>query len=257
MEAKDLLLGHMKDLADKAVKTGSAASKFLTPAEAQRITAHFSRRRDVMLTFDGGYEGAERVRAVFTNPDWGDCGRDELFAALRIAYRQQDTLGHRDILGALMALGIERGTLGDIIAEEPPAALICLPDIAGYITQNLTKAGRAGVAVSRIALDELPARTEAMSVKTDTVASLRLDAVLCAAFGLPRGRAAEMIAAGRVSLNHEVCLQAAKEVSEGAILSVRGLGRAVLTEVGGVSRKGRIFIKIGLHERRLTFARRQ
>lgn len=249
MENKDILLGHMRDLADRSVKTGCAASRFLTPAEAAAATAHFLRRRDVTLSFDGGYEGAERMRAIFLNPDWGRYARSDLFAALKIAYRPQDTLGHRDILGALMALGIERDTIGDITVEQPPATLVCLPDIAGYISDNLTKAGRVGVSVSKITLGELPAKTENLNIKTDTVASLRLDAVLCAAFGLSRGRAAEIIAAGLVSLDHEPCVQPAKEVPDGATLSVRGLGRAKLMETGGVSRKGRIFIRIGLYGR--------
>lgn len=249
LEAKDLLIGHMDDLAIKAVKTGCAASKFLTPAETQTIAAHFSRRHDVTLSLDGGYDGAERMRAIFINPDWGDYDRGELLVALKITYRPQDTLGHRDILGALMALGIERDTIGDIIVDGPPAALVCLPEISGYITENLTKAGRVGISVSDIALDELPSRTEELTIKTDTVASLRLDAVLSAAFGLSRSMASEIIAAGLVSLNHEPCFQPAKELSEGAVLSVRGLGRTVLTEVGGSSRNGRIFIRIGLYGR--------
>lgn len=249
MESKDLLIGHMEDLTARALKTGCAASKFLTPAEAQNVSAHFTRRRDVILSFDGGYEDAERKRAVFTNTDWGIYIRNELFSALKITYRQQDALGHRDILGAAIALGIERDTIGDIIIDNNLAAIICLPEISGYIKDNLTKAGRVGISISKIALDELPARTETMSIKVDTVASLRLDAVLSAAFGLSRGRACELIAAGQVNLNYVACLQPAKELSEGAVLSVRGMGRAVLTEIGGESRKGRIFIKIGLYGR--------
>ena len=84
MEQRDLLLGHMEDLAGKAIKTGCAASRFLTPAEAQSAASYFTRRRDVTLTFDGGYEGAERTRAVFLNADWGECDRTELFTALKI-----------------------------------------------------------------------------------------------------------------------------------------------------------------------------
>lgn len=249
MEQKDLLLGHMEDLAGKAVKTGCAASRFLTPAEAQSVSAHFARRRDASLLFDGGYEGAERVRAVFLNPDWGEYDRAELFAALSIECRLQDTLGHRDILGALMALGVERDTIGDIVAEEPPVTLVCLPELGGYIIENIIKIGRVGVGVCEISLDGLPARTENLTIKTDTVASLRLDAALCAAFGLSRTKAAELISVGRVNLNHELCVQPAKELSEGALLSVRGLGRAKLLEAGGVSRKGRIFVKLGLYGR--------
>ncbi|MCL2003455.1 MAG: YlmH/Sll1252 family protein [Oscillospiraceae bacterium] len=252
MEEKDLLLAHMDDLAGKAAKTGWAASRFLTPAEQRDVAAHDARGRktgEVSLTFDGGYEGAERARAVFTNAEWGACERSGLFAALKLEWRQQDTLGHRDILGALMALGIERDTVGDITVAEHSAALVCLPELGGYIAENLSKAGRVGISVTEMGLDGLSAGLEELTVKTDTVASLRLDAVLCAAFGLSRSKAAELIAAGRVNLNHTPCVQPAKELGEGALLSVRGLGRAKLLEVGGVSKKGRVFVSIGLYGR--------
>ena len=248
MELMDLLIAHMDDLAEKAAKTGYAASRFLSPAEARYVEAHF-RNKHAALSFDGGYEGAERVRTVFLNPDWGECGRARLFAACKIKYRTQDTLGRRDILGALMALGIERDTIGDIIAGDGFSALVCLPELGGYITENLTKAGRAGVTVSEIGFDELPARQEELIEKTDTVASLRLDSILCVAFGLSRAKAVEIIAEGRVSLNHLLCLQPAKELPAGALLSVRGLGRARLLEVGGLSKKGRIFVRIGVYGR--------
>ena len=247
MEQKDILIARMDDLSEKAAKSGCAASRFLTPAEAQAVKAYFTRRRDVNMIFDGGYECAERVRAVFLNPDWGEYERADLFCALKIAIPPQEALGHRDILGAVMALGIDRAAIGDII--ENPSAIICLPELSGYIAENLTKAGRAGVRLSPMDLSELPVRTESLSVKTDTVASPRLDAILSTAFGLSRGKASELIETGRVSLNHEVCLHPAKDVGEGAILSVRGVGRAKLLEIGGVSKKGRMFIKVGLYER--------
>ena len=247
MEQKDALLARMDDLAEKAAKSGCAASRFLTPAEAHSVTMHFTKRRDVTLTFDGGYEGAERVRAVFLNPDRGEYARDRLFYAFKIEIPLQETVRHSDILGAVMALGIERSVIGDIL--ESPAVLICLPEMSAYITENLTKAGRAGIRLTKMDLSEIPSATENLSVRTDTVASLRLDAVLGAAFGLSRGKAVYLIEIGRVSLNHEVCLQPAKDVREGSILSVRGLGRAKLLEIGGVSKKKRTFIKIGLYGR--------
>ena len=248
--SKNLLHNHMDDLADKAAKTGCAASRFLTPAEAQSVAGYFRSVRAcnrALMSFDGGFENAERLRAVFLNPDWGEYDRAELFAALRIEHRQQDTLGHRDILGAIMALGIERDTIGDIICEESCATLVCLPELSGYIAENIVKAGRVGVTVSEISLDELPARTEDYAIKTDTVASLRLDALLCAAYGLSRTKAAELITAGRVCIDHLLCVLPAKELKEGTLLSVRGLGRAKFLEAGGTSRKGRIFVRIGVY----------
>ncbi|MCL2852032.1 MAG: YlmH/Sll1252 family protein [Defluviitaleaceae bacterium] len=245
----DLLLAHMEDIAGKAIKTGCAASRFLTPAEAKSVREYFKNDRRVSLSFDGGFEDAERVRAIFANPDWGTYDQAGLFAALKIKWRSQDTLTHRDILGALMALGIERDTLGDIVCEDACSTLVCLPELGGYIAGNITKAGRVGITVAEIGLGELPAKLENLTVKTVSVASLRLDAVLCASFGLSRSRAAELISAGRVNLDHKQCLQPAKEVREGAMLSVRGLGRVKLLEVGNVSRKGRIFLQLGLYVR--------
>jgi RNA-binding protein YlmH len=249
MNENDILTARMNDLASRAVKTGFAASKFLTPTESRSVAEHFTHRKDAILTVDGGFEGAERARAVFTNPDWGRYERAGLFAALKAVHRPQDTLDHRDILGALMALGVERDTIGDIVMDEAAAAFVCLPELGGYIIENFTKAGHVGLEVSAIGLDEIPAREEELTIKTDTVASLRLDAVLCAAFGMSRSKAAELIAAGRVSFNYQVCLRTDREVDENSLLSVRGLGRAKLLEVGGVSRKGRSFIKIGVYGR--------
>ena len=200
------------------------------------------------LSFEGGFDNPERTRAVFFNPDWGKYDRVELLTALKVSYRLQDNLTHRDILGALMALGIERGTVGDIICEDKSAALVCLPELSGYIAENLIKVGRVGVGVCEINLDDLPAKLEDLIVKTDTVASPRLDAVLSAAFGLSRSKASELISASRVSVDHQICLQTPKELKEGALLSVRGIGRAKLLEVGGLSRKGRLFIRVGLYK---------
>jgi len=245
----DILLARMDDLAFKADKTGCAASKFLTPAQAQSVTTYFTRRNDVALSHDGGFGGAERTRAVFTNPTWGESNRDELFTALKVSHRPQDTLGHRDILGALMALGIKREAIGDIIIGESCATLVCLPEMSNFIIENLTKVGRIGIDISEISLDELPAREEELTIKTDTVASLRLDAILSSAFGISRTKATEFILSGRVSLNHQNCLRTDKEIFENDLLSVRGLGRTKLLEVGGISRKGRIFIKIGIYGR--------
>ena len=244
MERNDVLISRAEDLAIKAVKTGSAASRFLTPAEAKIVASRFRNRNDVELTLDGGYKNAERVRVVFLNPGWGRYDRAELFCAFRIIVPPQETLGHRDILGALMALGIERDTIGDII--ESPLTVICLPELSGYIDENFTKVGRAQVKLSKVDLSELAPREPSFTEKEDTVASLRLDAVLGAAFGLSRSKAAELIATGRVSLDHEPCIQPAKELREGALISVRGLGRAQLLECGGVSKKGRIFVRIGI-----------
>ena len=78
-----------------------------------------------------------------------------------------------------------------------------------------------------------------MKLVHDTVATLRLDAVLSSGFAIARGKAADLISGGRVSVNHRECTKADKAVAEGDVLTCRGLGQCVVKEVPGQSRKGR------------------
>jgi RNA-binding protein YlmH len=143
-----------------------------------------------------------------------------------------------------MALGLSRDALGDILEE--PHAVICLPELEGFIAENLSQAGRVHIKAQPVSLSELPARRESWDIKSGTVASLRLDAVLAMAFALSRGKAAALIESGRVSLDHILCLSPANELREGSLISARGLGRAKLLELGGLTKKGRLSVKIGL-----------
>jgi RNA-binding protein YlmH len=96
-------------------------------------------------------------------------------------------------------------------------------------------------------LSELPLRTEEIKEKTDSVASLRLDAIVSSGFNVSRTKAAELISSGKVSLNHLECESSSKPVEENDIIAVRGMGRIKLLEVGKSSRKGRIFITLGVY----------
>ena len=98
--------------------------------------------------------------------------------------------------------------------------------------------------VAEIGREELILPQVQVKLIRDTVSSLRLDAVTATAFSMSRGRAAELISAGRVNLDHVPCLKPDKPVAEGAVLTARGFGRARLREVGGLSKKGRTGITI-------------
>ncbi|MDR3121801.1 MAG: hypothetical protein LBU58_10800 [Clostridiales bacterium] len=195
-----------------------------------------------------GADDHRRV-AVLLEPDWGAYDASELLRVFRIDYRDQFAIGHRDILGALMALGVEREVLGDIVAGESPAYLVCLAEIAPFIASNVGKIGRVGVSLTAVPLSELPAREEKLLRKTVTCASLRLDALVGAGFGLPREKAAALISGGLLALNHAPCEKPDQKVGEGDLMSVRGYGRARVLSVGGASRKGRIFVELGLTEK--------
>ena len=245
-----ILLAHMDDLGRRALREGWAASKFLTPEQAAQAGSH-ALLSGVELRFTGGFHGAERTRAVFVNSDWGSVSDDELILAFYIENRSERPLGHRDILGALMAAGLQREALGDVIiladsgAGPRCAAFACLPELERYITSNFERAGHASLTLEKIAPDAMPERRDKIEYKTDTVASLRLDSVVGAAWDLSRSDAAELIARGAVSVGHIQCARPDRLLEPGALISARGHGRAVLAEVGGLSRKDRVFIKIG------------
>jgi len=152
--------------------------------------------------------------------------------------------GHRDVLGSLLGLGLERWTLGDIYTKGEEAWVFCLPTAAAHVCRELTHIGRGGAEVEEIPLSLVPAPEREVEVVAFTVAGLRLDALLAGTFHLSRGEAAERIGAGLVQLNYASCEKPAAEVSPGDVFSLRGSGKARLVEVGGLSRKERIRVRV-------------
>lgn len=234
---------RMAELAGRAARTGRAQySNFLSPTEMQqaRICA---KQAGVLLESFGGFENAERrVAAFFDAPD-ADCLRWPV-VCVRLGWDKRfDTLGHRDILGSLMSLGMDRALLGDIVVGTGEAHLFALPAAAKRVQAELAQAGGATLSVE--ILEEIPALSagEGESVR-GTVASLRLDAVLDLAFRLSRGRAAELVKSGRVQVDHILELRPDRKLSEGAVLSVRGMGRAELAEIGGQTKKDRTSVTL-------------
>ncbi|MDR1774050.1 MAG: hypothetical protein LBR30_04200 [Clostridioides sp.] len=240
------LLSRIEDLQNYASKKGISNSKFLTPSEAIEVKEFFSNKYDIEMIFDGGFADAERVVAIFVNREWGSFEREEVLEAIRIDYREKEKLTHRDLLGAVLGLGIKRDVIGDIFVCDC-SYLICLKSISDFIFTNLTKVGRIAVSVKKISLDELPKATHKLKEKTDTIASSRLDAVVSSMFNISRRVASEVIGQGKVQLSYKICENVSKNVCEGDIISVRGMGKSKLLEIGDVTKKGRIRIKYGIY----------
>lgn len=194
--------------------------------------------------FYGGHEEAERV-ILINLPDYAMLADYDPLTVIRAAKAEGSReLTHRDYLGSLAALGIKRELLGDILVREDGADIIALKDIADFILLNYYKAGRTNLSLSQHPIDELIVPQQKRTTMTDTVASLRLDSVVASAFGLSRGKAAEAIGRGIVSVNHVEVTKPDFTVSEGDKIVVRGKGKACLTEIGGRSRKDRQYITI-------------
>ena len=242
-----MFLSHIDDLALAVAKRGFSTSKFLTSAQLEMIKLRYQNRKDVFFAHFGGFENAERQIAVFSNEEYCEENRKHTLpiTALKLTYRVQDTISHRDVLGAVLALGIERDTIGDIIIQSGQVYLVCLSVVAEYISDNLQSVGRVGITISEVQTESLPKREEKYEIIQGTVSSMRLDGVVAFAFHLSREKAQQHIATGLVQLCHVQCTQPAKTVEEGSIISVRGHGRVRLIELGQLSKKGRQRITVG------------
>ena len=241
-----VLLGHILDKYDQCRQRNLPTNTaFLSPAEAQGA-------RDLLraaaihegFALLGGYEGAER-RMLFFLPDWQEeADASDAMAFLRAAWHESEHPTHRDLLGSLMALGVERETLGDILVSEGSADLIVSAGVAQYLLDNWTGAGRTALRLTAIGADALRVPEQKVKEIRDTVATLRLDAVTAAGFSMSRGKAAEYISAGKCELNYAPCVKGDKQTAESDVITVRGLGKIRLDAVGGNTKKGRICVEI-------------
>lgn len=238
---------RLNELALRAQHTGRVcATRFLEPSTLAAVNAAAS-RAGMKVALWGGYEGAERCVAAFYAGDPPEAG-DWPVVALRLQWNAKfANPGHRDLLGAMMGLGIEREMTGDIAMgtyrDAPCAYLFALEEVADYIAANLDSAGRASLKVS-VATETpqlIPPEGESLRL---TVQQQRLDAVLAAACRLSRSEAQRLIAAGLVKLNHVPQLRPDARLSEGDLISARGYGRVKVTAFQGESRRGRQVVQV-------------
>lgn len=226
-------------------------TEFLTPqqqAAARALLAAAGVREG--FEFFGGYDGAERCRLLFA-PSWmeEESLRDECgIAAVECRFYEGETLSHRDFLGSLMALGLVREKLGDILVEGGRAVILAESSVEEFLLREYTSAGRTKLHTSPLPLAELTPPEKKRREVRSTVMSLRLDSVCASGFSLSRSRAAELIAAGRVELNWRLCEKADKTVAAGDVISCRGLGKFEVAEVGGLSKKGRTALRLLRYE---------
>ncbi len=211
---------------------------FLTPQEAA-IADSILKKQCAKYLFYGGYGGAER-QFLACLPDWCD-NPDFPIVPLTFRYRVSDKLSHRDFLGSLMALGITRESVGDILVEDGRAVVFVTEDVLRYITEQITKIGKVGVTVTEGFSEPLPSRGT-LADFTVTAASLRLDCAVAALTGVSRSRAAELIENDLVFVNSLCCNKLTKCISDGDKITVRGRGKYIIDAVSEHTRKGRVII---------------
>lgn len=214
--------------------------RFVT-GEERAMAVHAAREARVAVSFDGGWPDAEREQVCF-HPAWAEAEFTAVWVEIRWAAKFAH-VEHRDLLGSLMALGMDRSFFGDLIAQEDRAYLLCLPEIAARLPMEWDKAGNVPIRVQL--LEEAPAIDPPKGeFLRDTVASLRLDCVLSAGMKTSRSRAAEFIRMGAVAVDHMPEERTDRVLCAGQLLSIRGFGRIRLTEVGSPTRKDRLPVQL-------------
>lgn len=236
------LLARVCDQMDHAQRGAPACTPFLSTAQQAAAGRLISAAGTPRHLFAGGFPDAERKVCAFL-PDWQEeDGWEPPFTALRCRWQSDDKLTHRDFLGSILGQGLDREKVGDILVGQGVCDILVFRELSPYLLQNLTGAGRAKLRVEEIPLSDIAPPEKQVKLLRDTVSSLRLDAVLSAGFSTSRGKAADLISAGRVELNHRPCVKADRTVNEGDVMTCRGLGKCVLKEVSGLSKKGRTMI---------------
>lgn len=248
-----LLSAKVGDAAKLALRRGEPTfTRFLSEAERAYIerNVYYDRDEEKLLFFGGTDEAEYTVAGFFPAYLFYDenYNPEKDFPVRTVEARGSGfrRLSHRDFLGSLMALGIERETIGDIFVAEDgySAYIVCLDKTADYLLQFFTAAANDKITCrlcdgGSIVLPEK--KFETLSV---TVASPRLDALLSSALNVSREEAARLVSSGGVSVDHVVCTDKGRTLSEGSLLSVRGYGRYRLSAFGDRNRRDRLRVTL-------------
>ncbi len=250
-------LKHLLDLSAKAYNKGiDIYSDFLNMQEVALLKSNREAVQTGRYFLWGGIEDSERVMACFPAEYTDDLYTERfpitcLHVIIKGARFLSKELTHRDYMGAVLGLGIERKLIGDIIldrrGEVPGAFVFCADRISDFIISELNKIGRADVTVKKCD-GTLAATGRIIEERFGTVPSLRLDAVVGEAFNLSRTKVKDIIVSGNVSVNAALVESTHFQLSAGDIISTRGYGKFVFYGENGETRKDKIRIRYGMYK---------
>jgi photosystem II S4 domain protein len=234
------------DQAEQAIKTWEVVcTDFLSPPELAEVQQVFSRLTEVALVAWGGYPQAERKRIAIARSEIPLDQSQVAVTALDIAGNFLfDTATHRDFLGAMLGTGIVREKTGDIIVlGERGAQAIVVPELVEFLEMNLKQVRSVPVKIQPVDLSELKVREPKKKELTTVEASLRLDAIASAGFGMSRSKMVELIDSGDVRVNWKEITQASSQLKTGDLIAIRGKGRLEVGDIA-VTKKDRYRVQL-------------
>ena len=261
---RDLLLSRLDDAARRSERGEVAFTAFLSPADLCAAKEYLHRcGRDGLFFVFGGYNDAERAR-LFCIPDYmyGACDGGELvspceleelseivYDAVRVleirgsGYRE---LTHKDYLGSILALGLERDALGDVALTDKFGALVVTSrKMAEFLSGELKRVASDVVKIRILPPDEIPSVKREIREIGDTVASARLDCIISALTGMSRESAQTAIRSGLVQVDYRIADAPDRQVPTPSVIVVRGHGKFILRGFAGETKKGRLRLIAG------------
>lgn len=232
------------ELMDSVEETGTKyvpkLFDFLNPRQQIIAQEVIGANEEVTLSFAGGSPHAERKRLLLLPPYQQSEEDDHGLTLFTVDYPKKFTaIGHRDLLGSLMSIGLKREKFGDLLVKDGQVQFVAAREIAAYVKLNLTKVGKSPVSLEETPFDEILAVCKDWKEKSGTVSSLRIDTVLAEIYGTSRTKSSDWIARERVKVNWKAIKQPSYLLQEGDELSVRGRGRSKIIRIEGKTKKGK------------------
>lgn len=250
MDEKELTLERLRDLANQSFNNNKFT--FSTFLSAGELSDFYSIEKELNYANPfvwGGAENTERAMVRFGDPESLGYTEDFPIVMLEVSplnMKFSDDFSHRDFLGSLMNLGVERNTLGDILIKDNRGYVFCRDSVAEYICDNLTRVRHTTVkvSISDTAQEVFKPNLEEKTIQT---ASERADAVISKVYNLSRNTSNELFRAGKVFVNNRECTENARLLKENDILSVRGFGKLIYKGVAGTSKKGKLNLTVEIY----------
>ena len=251
MNAEETLFKkRLTELANKAYSNSQYL--FTTFLSMSELDLYYQMEREISyvpVTMFGGTKDCERVMLRFGSEEL--CGYEESFpiTCIEIApiiEKFGEVLSHRDYLGALMNLGMERSTLGDIIIIEKTAYLFCTEKMAPYILENLSQIRHTHVRC-KIA-EQVPESTiTKMERKNCLVSSERADSVIAKLYNMSRSQGVELFRAKKVFINGRLNENNSGMLKPGDRVSVRGYGKFLYQGTAYETKKGKLSVEVDVY----------
>ena len=204
----------------------SQITSFLNPHQQDIVSSLIGKHQGVSVMFDGGFDNAEMKRAIIYPSGFEISHEDFEIAVLSVRYPGKFVnISHRDVLGALMNLGLKRELYGDIIINEDYAYFACV----SLIKERLE-------------------RKQDYKIVQMSVASFRLDLIISEAFRISRSEASKFINGNFVKVNYKEVVQTNYLCHNMDIISLRRYGRIKLIDLNKINRKQKHVIEVWFYK---------